>query len=248
MITEFPLLVFTVLTGLAAGAYVAAAAFPPKEQAKNAVLFPVICLVLAAVGSVASVLHVGRPALVFGIFANPTSSLTLEAIFAGLFCIGIIVDLVMAAMKKSNRAVSIVVAVLGVALLLVQAHAYATSYGVAAWCSPAIWPFVLLSAVAAGFPLAGCFGAAQGGKTPSLAACVLLVLGGLCAVIEAVIFNGAAADGVMVIALGAVIMFVAAACAFMAKDEKATMVYATAVLAIVALFVMRYGFYMASII
>ena len=248
MITEFPLLVFTVLTGLAAGAYVAAAAFPPKEQAKTPWLFAVVCLVLAAVGSLASIAHVGRPALVFGIFANPTSSLTLEAIFAGLFCVGIIVDLVMAFMKKANRIVTVVVAVLGIVLLLIQAHAYATSYGVVAWCSIAVWPFVLLTGVAGGFPLAQVLGAAEGGKTPSVAACALLAVGAICGIIEAVVFNGAGADGVIVIACGAVLMIVGAVTAYMAKDDKPAMVYATVALAIVGLIVMRYGFYMASII
>ena len=248
MITEFPLLVFTVLTSIAAGSYVAAAAFPPKEQPKNPWLLPLVCLVLAAVGSLASIAHVGRPSLVLGVLANPTSALTLEGIFAGVFCLGIAISLVLAFTKKANRVVDAIVAVLGVVLLLMQAHAYATSYGVAAWCSAAVWPFVVVTGIAGGFPLAQALGAAEGGKTPGIAACVVLVLGALCGAAECVVFNGAGADGVAVIACGAVVMLAGAVVAYLGKDGKKTMVLAAAILAIAGLAIMRYGFYMASIL
>ena len=80
MISEFPLFVFTTLSGLAAGALVASAAFPTKGESKRAWLFPLCMLVLVGVGALASVTHLGRPQNLTYMLANPTSSLVMEGI------------------------------------------------------------------------------------------------------------------------------------------------------------------------
>ena len=86
MISELPLFAFTTLSGLGAGALVASAAFPERGENKRAWLFPLVMFVLMGVGALASVAHLGRPQYVMHMLSNPTSSLVMEGIVAGLTC------------------------------------------------------------------------------------------------------------------------------------------------------------------
>ncbi len=247
MISEFPLFAFTTLTGLGAGALVASAAFPERGEGKRAWLFPLVMLVLMGVGALASVTHLGRPQYMVYMLSNPTSSLVMEGIFAGLTCVALIVDVVMAAKSAAaNRVVRIVAAALAVVLMCVQAYAYAGSYGNAAWAAASVWPFFVLGSLGCGFALWTLF--AQVSDDFAKACGVALVLACAAFAWEAATFASAGVDAVLVIA-GAALAAVAAACALAKGFANAKLPWAAvAVVAVVALAVARFGFFAASIL
>ncbi len=251
MITEFPLLVFTVLTGIAAGAYVGAALFPKKGEDARAWVFPLVALILVAVGGLSAMAHLGRPAMVLNVLNNPSASLTMEGMSAGVLAIVAIIDLVLAKRAGSaNRGVRIAGAIVGIVCMCIVTSAYLTSYGNAAWVAAPTWPLFVLGDLAAGLGLWMVF---RGEPDNSLAA-VTAAVNVLFAVVlawQAITFSGLGAAGVACIAAGAVIAVIAAIAAFMARSGKMaprTAALLVAVIAIVALIVSRYGFYMASII
>lgn len=211
MISEFPLFAFTMLTGLGAGALLASAVFPERDENKRAWLFPLVMLALMGVGALASVTHLGRPQYMAYMLANPTSSLVMEGIFAGLTCVALIVDVALAAKSAAvNRAVCIVATVFAVLLMFVQAYAYAGSYGNAAWAAASVWPFFVLGSLGCGFVLWALF--AQVGDGFAKACGVVAALAALSFAWEAATFAGAGADAALLI-VGAVLAAAAAACA-----------------------------------
>lgn len=247
MISEFPLFAFTTLTGLGAGALLASAVFPERGETKRAWLFPLVMLALMGVGALASVTHLGRPQYMVYMLANPTSSLVMEGIFAGLTCVALIVDVALAAKFAAvNRAVRIAATVLAVVLMCVQAYAYAGSYGNAAWAAASVWPFFVLGSLGCGFALWALFAQVSNGFAK---ACdVLAALAALSFAWEAATFAGAGADAALLI-VGAVLAAVAAACALAKGFAGAKLPWSVvAVAAVVALAVARYGFYAASIL
>lgn len=250
MITEFPLFVFTTLVGIAAGAYVFAAIFPNDEAPKRPWVFPLVALVLVGVGSLASVTHVGRPQLIFGILANPTASLTLEAAFAGVLALVAFVDCVFAFVKKhESRAIRAVGAVAGLAAVCVITYAYATSYGNPAWTAAPTLPLLLLGGLAAGAGLWALF------STDAMRDTRFAVTSGAAAVLFAVVLAWQASvyaglgESVATLVAGAILAAVAGVLAFVAPRVKFGGAGAVClVLAVLALCVSRYGFYLASII
>lgn len=249
MISEFPLFVFTTLSGLAAGALVASAAFPAKGEGKRAWLFPLCMLALVGISALASVTHLGRPQYLTYMLANPTSSLVMEGIFAGLTCIALIVDTVLAAKSKAaNRIVRIAADVLAVALMCVQGYAYFTSFGNPAWAAVSVWAFFVLGSIGCGFAAWGLFAGEAGEGAGAKAAAVALAFACVSFAWEAATFAGAGADASLLIA-GAVISAAGAACAGAKGFAKAKLPWAVVVvLGAVALCVARWGFYAASIL
>lgn len=247
MISELPLYVFTTLSGLSAGALLASAAFPAKMKGGRAWLFPLCMLVLVGVGALVSVAHLGRPQYMVYMLANPTSSLVMEGIFAGLTCVALAVDTVLTAKNAvSNRATRVVAAVLAVALMCVQAFAYATSYGNAAWAAASVWPFFVLGSLGCGFALWPSF--AQVGDTFAKACGAALALSCASFAWEAATFAGVGVNATLLIA-GAVASAAAAVCSLAKGFANAKLPWpAVVVLAAVALCVARYGFYAASIL
>ena len=251
MISEFPLFVFTVLTGIAAGAYVGAALFPKKGEESKPWLFPLVALVLVGVGALSSIAHLGRPEMILNVLNNPTASITLEGMTSGLLALVAVIDLVLAALKKRvNRAVRIAGAVVGIVCMCVVTSAYVTSYGNAAWVAAPTWPLFVVGDVAAGLGLWMLSGDADDGNL-ELATAILCIAFAVVLAWQASAFSGLGADGVPCIGAGAAIALVAGIVAGLARLGKMaprTAALAVAVLAIIALAVSRYGFYMASII
>lgn len=250
MITEFPLLVFTVLTGIAAGAYVGAALFPKKDADARPWLFPLIALILVAIGGLAAMGHLGRPGNVLNVLNNPASSLTQEGLSAGVLAIVAIVDMIIGfTQKKANRAVRIIGGVVGIVCMCIVTMAYTTSYGNAAWIAAPTWPLFVLGDLAAGLALWLTF-ADEPSKTLAAIVAVVSLLFAIVLVWQAVTFAGLGAAGVGCIVAGAVFAVAGAVGAYITSSMK---LWSTAgkivfVLLAIALFLSRFGFYMASII
>ena len=251
MISEFPLMLFTVLTGIACGAYVGAALFPKKGADDKAWLFPVVVLVLAACGGLAATGHLGRVENIFNVLNNPGASITMEGICTGVLAVVAIIDLVLAKQKgEANRALRYVGAIAGIIFLCIVTSVYVKSYGNPLWMATPTFGIFVLGGLAAGFACWMLF-ADDDNKSLAIATAVVNALFGVVLIWQAAVFAGADAEGMMPIAVGAVAALAAAVAAYMASAGKMsgkTAVYAVVVLAVVALFVSRYGFYAASII
>ena len=79
MISEFPLLVFTTLAGLAAGSYTMSAFFPVGQGSKRPWLFPLVCLVLLAAGLLCLPAHLEHPERMLIALSNPSAMIAQEA-------------------------------------------------------------------------------------------------------------------------------------------------------------------------
>ena len=145
--STFPLFVFAVLGGRAAGELRVRGVLSAGGGQEEAVSFlPLVALILLAVGGIALLFHLGRFERVFLAFANPAAGrLAQEGYVTVLFGIAVLVDLVIGKVKNVvMKPVRVVCAIFGLAFAVVTGLAY-MSYGtVAAWAS---WQTVLLFAV-----------------------------------------------------------------------------------------------------
>lgn len=266
MISEFPLWAFTILTGIACGAYIAAAFFPVAkanmaasggaeaasgDAKERSWAFPLMALVLVAVGGLCAVAHLGRPQLMLNVLNNPTASITMEGICAGLLGIVTLIDLILS--KKdggSPRWVRIVGAVVSILFIAVVTSAYVTSYGNPSWIATPTFPLFLLGDLAVGCALwLALFD--KESKTLALVSGIVAALFALNLLWEGIVFAGFEQSGTAVIIAGAVMAVAQAILAFLVWSGKAKAPWmrpAMLVLALLALLVSRYGFYMASII
>lgn len=244
MISEFPLFVFTILGGMAAGAYVFAA-FVPMRKSVQAWVFPVLVLVLLAISGVALLTHLGRPALVLNAFRNPTSGITLEGFATMLFGILVVIDLVLAFMKKSSRVVRVLAAVAGVLLLLAMGYAYASFTGVAVWCTWQTYLLFVFGGLALGATLAAFFTeGGYGNATMATSTLVALVLGIIGVALVGAVFAGNGQSPAAFV-IGAVALALAAGVVWYARKKGAStaLVASVFVLALIGVAASRYFFY-----
>ncbi|MCR5582618.1 MAG: dimethyl sulfoxide reductase anchor subunit [Eggerthellaceae bacterium] len=151
MISEFSLFLFTLLGGTAAGAYAFTWAFPTGES-KRRWLLPGIALVLLAIGGVALLLHLGHPERMLFAFSNLSAGITREGITTGLFGALVLVDLIFAirSNKPVPKALGIVTALAGVALLVAMGSAYTQFHGVTAWANWTSMALFVIGGLSAG--------------------------------------------------------------------------------------------------
>lgn len=152
--SEMPLLLFTLLTGVVAGAYAVRPLLVSGEEGRRALVFSLVCLIVVGVGSLCAVGHLARPERVFNVLNNPGSSLTMEGLCSGVFAGLILVETVLAGMSCGRKKwLTVLTALAALLLMCVQTYAYATSYGNAVWSSSSTLPFFLLGDLAVGASL-----------------------------------------------------------------------------------------------
>ena len=266
MISEFPLWAFTILSGIACGAYIAAAFFPTAKVNQATVangseaqvesngktwVFPLMVLVLVAVGGLCAVGHLGRPLQMLNVLNNPLASITMEGIFTGLLGAVALVDFFLSKKEgASPRWIRIVGGIVSVLFILVVTSAYVTSYGNPSWRALPTFPLFLLGDLSVGFALwFSLFD--KKSKLLVLVSGIISALFALNLIWEGIVFAGLAQAGTGVIIAGAVIAIAQSVLSFLSwsgKLEAPWMRSAILALALLALFVSRYGFYMASII
>lgn len=252
MISEFPLFMFTTLGGLAAGAYIASAVFPLSKDSKRPWLFPLICLVLLAVGMVFLPLHLGRPERMLFALGHPGAMITQESYWSAAFGIIVLADIIVAKVKgASPRALHIVGAVAALGLVFVMANAYFVSTGVPAWCTWQTFLLYFFGDLAMGFALLAVFeNGLFDNKAYWGAALAFDVLAIIAFVLEIGHFASVGSDFALFIV--AAIVAAAGAAAFlllrngkMGKKNIAWIVFACM---FVAVAVARYGFYAACVL
>lgn len=252
MISEFPLFVFTTLGGLAIGAYATSAVFPLGKDAKRPWLFPLICLVLLAVGMVFLPLHLGHPERMLSALTHPGAMIAQEAYWAAAFGVIVLIDVIVSKVKGAcPRGLRIVGAIAGLGLAIVMAMAYYVSLGVAAWATWQTFLLYVVGDLAMGAALVPLFEQKLfENKGYVTCALVLDVLAAVVFVLEIVHFVGVGADFVLFI-VGAVLALVGAVILWMAKSGKMaknTAAWAVFVCMLVAVAVARYGFYAACVL
>ena len=165
MITEMlPLLVFTMLAGLAAGAYAVDALCGNGRVAcrTDAVdishaafarpwLFPLACLVLLGLGLCGTLAHLGQPLRFVNGMATPGSMIAQEAYWSIAFGLVIVVDLALTKVRGASvRPVRWVGGLIAAGLMVVTGLAYYQSLGLPAWSGAATVPLFLVGDLALG--------------------------------------------------------------------------------------------------
>ncbi|WP_275556964.1 DmsC/YnfH family molybdoenzyme membrane anchor subunit [Adlercreutzia agrestimuris] len=135
MISELPLLLFTVLTGLASGGFVMSTILClMSKRRQRSWLFSLLCLILLGLGMLCVLAHLGHPERFLNALANPTAMITQEAYWSIPFGCLLLADILLLKLKHSeNIAIPIIGSLFGLGLMCVTSIAYFTSYGVAGW-------------------------------------------------------------------------------------------------------------------
>lgn len=141
MISEFPLFSFTTLAGISAGACIANAVFPLKDDGKASWAFRLTCLILLGAGLIGCLGHLAHPELFLNAFANPSAGIAQEAYVSCLFGVLLVVEFVLAlAGRTVPRALSTITGIVALAMVCIMGTAYIRFLGVEAWASLATVP------------------------------------------------------------------------------------------------------------
>lgn len=141
---------FTMLGGLAAGAYAFDAGLRRTREGSRPWLVPLVVVALFAVGMVAATTHVHSipraVESVFGGTVNFGSGMIQEVAVAGCFFVLAAIDLVVTLVRKSSPyALRVVGAIAGVICMVMMGVAYIDIYGNSVWCNA---PATILTFVA----------------------------------------------------------------------------------------------------
>lgn len=133
------LFLFTLLGGMAAGAYAFETGLARKREGSRPWLVPLVVVVLFAIGVIAAATHVrsipNAMQSVFGGTVNLGSGMAREVLVAGVFLVLAIVDMAVTfARKPSPYALRVITAVVGVVFMIMMATAYTDVYGTPVWC------------------------------------------------------------------------------------------------------------------
>lgn len=258
MMAELPLVLFTTLAPIGAGAFIALAVafFTTKftdEQLKKIDRMTTIPVVVLVAGFICAFFHLASPMHAFGVFAGLGASPLSNELLAGvvLAVLAIVYWIVALAGKLgegARKGFAAVVAVMAVVFACFTGAAYMMET-IASWNTPmvpvAVLGFSLLGGVSLGVLVLALSGAledaAKGGfKTAALAVLIVgLVLGVAGLLVQVMSVSGmgnALVDGADLVAaasapmwIGVVCMVVAAAAAFMAlRNSKSTALAAAA--------------------
>ena len=154
---EMPLLIFTLIEQTTVGAFIALVVmqFLGKVEKKSAFKIAIVLFVLAVLGMIASLFHVGQPLRSLNIMRGlATSWLSREVLLFGLFVLGTLVYALLAKFKGGRAAgiVGIIGAICGLGAVICTGLAYMLP-GVPAWDSITTPLQFFLTAVACGISL-----------------------------------------------------------------------------------------------
>lgn len=246
------LFAFTLLGGIAAGAYVFEACFTRKRSGERPWLLPLVVVALFAIGMIAASTHVQSIPRAMGSLTSGTvnfgSGMVREVAVSGVFFVLALIDMIVTFVKKDSPfALRVVTAVFAVLCMILMATAYIDVYGNPVWTdAPATVLSFLAGDLAAGLGLCVALGAADLGEKPvantMIAMDVVLAVG---MALEIASFSAAGASPVMQI-VGLVVAPVASAvltlCAAKFANKQTLAIIVCAAL-IIGVAVARYAFY-----
>ena len=167
------LFLFTLLGGMAAGAYAFETCFQRTRTGERPWLVPLVIVVLFAVGMIAASTHVQSiPRALASVSAgtvNFGSGMVKEVAASGIFFVLVIVDLIITLAKKSSPfALRVVAAVAAVVCMVLMATAYVDVYGNAVWSNaPATVLSFFAGDLAMGLGLCAVLGSVDVTKKPA---------------------------------------------------------------------------------
>lgn len=247
MISEFPLLVFTVLTGVAAGGYAMATLFGiMTKKANRSWLFSLACMVCLGLGLLGVLFHLGHPERFLNALANPTAMIAQEAYWSIPFGIVLLADTILLKLGKGQgQVLPIVGSLLACGLMAVTSIAYFTSYGVVGWAElPTIFLFVVGDlGLGAALALAAFPAARQ--KVPALLAVVLYCALFVTVAAEVVVFGGYELNAVpfMIAAVPSLVAAALQCVGIFRSGNDGVIAWVVFALVAAAVIVARYGFY-----
>lgn len=251
MISEFPLFIFTTLGGLSAGLVMAMAAFPPAEKPARPWLAPLVALVLLGVGMLGVLFHLSKPHLFLLALRNPAAGIAQEA-YCGI-ALGVLLLVLLAVCWRKGeapKALSWLVAVIGLVMTVIMGLAYVTNVGTAAWANWTTVPLFVVGDLAMGLALWAVLSKGALGQRPfALAAIAVLAVLAVVLVLTALHFGSVGKDAVLLYA-GVVVASVAGIAVTAAALKKPASWQAGALVAcvVVGVCLSRWAFYGASII
>lgn len=248
------LFLFTLLGGLACGAYVFETFLQKKRPEGRPWLVPLVVVVLFVVGLIAATTHVSNIGRVFESLSRGTINLGAgmvhEVVIAGCFSVLAIIDLIVVAVKKcSPYALRVITAIVAVICIASMGLAYIDVYGNPVWCNaPATILTFTAGSLAAGLALWALLDKADytAGTTKALAIVFDAVLAvALC--LEIVAFTGAGESPIIqIIALVAAIAALVVTLAASKVKNKTALAAALFVILFVGVALSRYAFYATS--
>lgn len=174
------LFLFTLLGGMAAGAYAFETCFQRTRTGERPWLVPLVIVVLFAVGMIAASTHVQSiPRALASVSAgtvNFGSGMVKEVAASGIFFVLVIVDLIITLAKKNSPfALRVVAAVVAVVCMALMATAYVDVYGNAVWSNaPATVLSFFAGDLAMGLGLCAVLGSVDVTKKPALYALLIV--------------------------------------------------------------------------
>ncbi len=246
------LYLFTLLGGLAAGAYVFETCLRRNREGARPWLIPVVVVVLFAVGLIAAATHIHSiPRAFESLFSgtiNFGAGMIWEVIAAGVFLILALVDMIIVLVKKASPYVlRLITAIVGVICIILMGTAYINVYGNVVWTNA---PATILTFLAGGLSvglslyalLASADYADKSLRYTSIAMNVVLAVG-FC--LEIAAFSGAGFSIVsqvagLIVAPVASIVIVALSSKIKNKNLVALLVFAVSIIGVA---VARYAFY-----
>ena len=144
------LFAFTLLGGMAAGAYVFETCFARKRSGNRPWLLPLVVVALFAIGMIAASTHVQSIPRAMGSLTSGTvnfaSGMVREVAVSGVFFVLALIDMIIAFVKKDSPfALRVVTAVVAVACMVLMGTAYTDVFGNPVWTNA---PATVLSFVA----------------------------------------------------------------------------------------------------
>ena len=246
------LFAFTLLGGMAAGAYVFETCFARKRSGNRPWLFPLVVVALFAIGMIAASTHVQSIPRAMGSLTSGTvnfaSGMVREVAVSGVFFVLALIDMIIAFVKKDSPfALRVVTAVVAVACMVLMGTAYTDVFGNPVWTNA---PATVLSFVAGdlamGLGLCAALGVANLSEKPDaytmVAVDVVIAIG---MALEVAAFSAVGISPVMQV-VGLVVAPVASAVLTLLASKfanKQTLAIVVCAALVIGVAVARYAFY-----
>ena len=240
------LFAFTLLGGMAAGAYVFETCFARKRSGNRPWLLPLVVVALFAIGMIAASTHVQSIPRAMGSLTSGTvnfaSGMVREVAVSGVFFVLALIDMIIAFVKKDSPfALRVVTAVVAVACMVLMGTAYTDVFGNPVWTNA---PATVLSFVAGdlamGLGLCAALGVANLSEKPVAYTMVAIGLA-----LEVAAFSAVGISPVMQV-VGLVVAPVASAVLTLLASKfanKQTLAIVVCAALVIGVAVARYAFY-----
>ncbi len=248
MIEEFPLFIFTLFAGLAAGAYIFRAIFSGKAvDDKRPWLFPLITIILLGIGLIGVMMHLAHPERFLNALMNPTAGISLEGWFSIGFGVFLLIDLILCFARKSCPKVIVFIgAILALILTCVMGYSYFEVSGISEWASPVTFLLFICDDLLMGAALYAVFNPTiVKNRGFTITSAIVGAVAVVDFIIEAVMFTGDGAGFVAayivaaVLALAGIVVLLVLA----ARERNSAAAWSFFILCFIGVLVARYAFY-----